>query len=72
MNDFMGGIEIISEMSKEDLITELTEQWKKDMMELKRMVISVRMHHIQDRMMKEAGLKVTTGFMGFPKIEEDD
>lgn len=73
----LSGIRLIGEMSKDDIIEELISQWRKDltekdMMELKKMVIAVRMHHIQDRMIKEAGLKQTPGFLGFPTLTEEN
>lgn len=71
------GFALIGDMSKEELIGELVSQWRKDlsekdMIELKKMVIAVRMHHIQDRMIQEAGLKQTPGFLGFPTLTEEN
>lgn len=73
----LSGISLIGEMSKEDLIEELTAQWRsdlstKDMKELKQMVIMVRIQNIKERMIKEAGLKLSSGVFGFPTLTEED
>lgn len=73
----LAGIQLISDMSNEDLIDELVVDWRKELtkkgsMELKQMVISVRILRIKDRMIREAGLKQSPGFLGFPTITEDD
>lgn len=81
MSDFLGGytpgIAFIGEMSKEELISELTDAWRKhlesrEMTDLKREVIQLRLAHVRQAMIAEAGLKEGPGFLGFPTITEDN
>lgn len=78
MSDFdLSGIRLIGEMSKDDIIEELTTAWrkdlsKKDITELKQMIIAVRIQRIQDRMIEEAGLVKHTGFLGTHFHEKDE
>ena len=75
--DDVGGFKIIGEMSTEELMEELIAAWrvelsKMDSVVIKRQVIALRMSKIRERMIREAGLKETPGFLGFPTITEDD
>lgn len=75
--DFASGIKIISEMSKEEIVDELTAHWRselmgKDMTELKKMVIGQRIHSIEERMIKEAGLVAHRGIFGTHLHEEGE
>lgn len=67
---------LIKDMSKEELIDEIVAEWKKNLEEenitgLKARVISMRLDHVKDRMLKEAGLKGHNTFGGI-HVEEDD
>lgn len=71
------GIKIIGEMSKEELIDELVaaqrKSWEgREMTDLKREVIHLRMTIIQESMIKEAGLKAEHGMLGMQIVEDDD
>lgn len=68
---------LIREMSKEELIAELIDTTrehleKHDISDLKAQVINGRMASVHERMLREAGLKQERGFMGFPRMVEDE
>lgn len=65
----LSGIKLIGEMTTEEIIDELTDQWRKDLRgkevsELKQMLIAVRIDRIQTRMIEEAGLVKHRGIFG--------
>lgn len=71
------GFKLIGEMTKEELVAEVVEEWRRDVnskeiTELKELVVRIRMAHIQQRMLKEAGLSIRTGILGIPHVTEEN
>lgn len=68
---------LIRDMSKEELVAELNESWTKELLKqdigyLKSQVIQNRLMVVKDRMLREAGMRTEPGFLGFPRLVEDE
>jgi len=67
----------IKDMSQDDLIKEIIDDQRSDlkkleMIKLREMVAAMRVENFKRAVMKEAGLRVHIGPLGFPHIEEDE
>jgi hypothetical protein len=74
----IGGIKIISEMTREELIDEVAAHQRslleaeENVMQLRSYVASIRVQAAKERILKEAGLKETGGIFGGITVADDD
>jgi hypothetical protein len=77
IEDFVAGLSLIREMSKEDIIEELIEAQRthmntREMSDLKAELIQFRLAVIRKRMIAEAGMTEHPGFLGTHLQDKDE